>query len=94
MKAFNFKWHFIELCYLGSNWQYVIIGLDNGLAPNRRQAIIWTNDGLVNWCIYVSLGLNELSSHFKTKRISTFFLNRCDRLLFLHDHLQEKKPQH
>ena len=27
-----------------SNWQYPSIGLDNGLAPNRRQAIIWTND--------------------------------------------------
>ena len=22
-----------------------IIGSDNGLAPSRRQAIIWTNDG-------------------------------------------------
>ena len=26
-----------------------------------RQAIIWTNDGLVYWCIYASLGLNELT---------------------------------
>ena len=25
--------------------QYSIIVLDNGLAPARRQAIIWTNDG-------------------------------------------------
>ena len=24
-----------------------IIGLDNGLAPGRRQAIIWTNDGIL-----------------------------------------------
>ena len=32
---------------------------DNGLGLNRRQAIIWTNDGLVYWCIYASLGLNE-----------------------------------
>ena len=23
-----------------------IIGSDNGLAPGRRQAVIWTNDGL------------------------------------------------
>ena len=28
----------------GPNWQYSSIGLDNGLAPSRRQAIIWTND--------------------------------------------------
>ena len=25
--------------------QYSSIGSDNGLAPARRQAIIWTNDG-------------------------------------------------
>ena len=24
-----------------------IIGLDNGLSPGRRQAIIWTNDGIL-----------------------------------------------
>ena len=27
--------------------QYSIVGSDNGLAPARRQAIIWTNSGLV-----------------------------------------------
>ena len=36
------------------------IGSDKGMAANRRQAIIWTNDGLVYWRIYASLGLNEL----------------------------------
>ena len=44
----------------GSNWQYGSISSDNGLAPNRRQAIIWTNDGIGYWCIYASLSLNEL----------------------------------
>ena len=39
-----------------------IIGSVNGLAPNRRQAIIWINDGLVYWCIYSPFGLNELTS--------------------------------
>ena len=58
----NDKIYFIEICSLWSNWQYVIIGSDNGLAPNRRQAIIWTSDGLVYWCIYVLLGLNELNT--------------------------------
>ena len=29
--------------------------------PTRRQAIIWTNDGIVYWRIYASLGLNELT---------------------------------
>ena len=48
---------------LVSKWQYVIIGSDNGSAPNRRQAIIWTNGGLVNWRIYASLSLNEFSGY-------------------------------
>ena len=49
------------MCSLWCDWQYVIIGSDNGLAPNRRQVIIWTDDGLVYWCIYASLGLNEFT---------------------------------
>ena len=32
------------------------IGSDNGLAPPRRQAFIWTNYGLVYWRIYASIG--------------------------------------
>ena len=35
----------MELCSTGSNEQYSSIGSDNGLAPTKRQAIIWTNDG-------------------------------------------------
>ena len=34
---------------------------DNGFATNRRQAIIWTNDGVIFWGINASLGLNELT---------------------------------
>ena len=29
--------------FQGSNWQQLSIGLDNGLVPNRQQAIIWNN---------------------------------------------------
>ena len=32
--------------------------------PFHRQAIIWTNDDLGHWHIYVSLGLNELNKHY------------------------------
>ena len=35
---------------------------DNGLVPKWRPAIIWTNDGLLYWCMYASVGLNELSN--------------------------------
>ena len=37
-------------------------GLDNGLAPNTRQAIIWTNDDTVHWRVYAALGGDELVS--------------------------------
>ena len=33
------------------------------MSLNRRQAILWTNDGIVYWCIYTSLGLNELNEY-------------------------------
>ena len=36
------------------------ISLDNGLAPNRRQAIIWTNADPIRWRIYVAPGEYEL----------------------------------
>ena len=36
-------------------------GSGNGLAPKRRQAIIWTNADLVHLRIYAALGGNELS---------------------------------
>ena len=38
-----------------------IIGSGNGLVPNRQQAIIWTNNDLVHWGLYASIGLSELS---------------------------------
>ena len=40
------------ICSHMSSYQYNNIGSNDGLAPNRPQAIIWT--------IYVSLGPNEL----------------------------------
>ena len=54
--VFNFKF---QICSQGSSELLAIIGSNNGLSPTRRQAIIWTNDDLVYWCIDASLGLNE-----------------------------------
>ena len=34
--------------------------LDDGFAPKRRQAIIWTNADLIHWRIYATLGGVEL----------------------------------
>ena len=60
-KYLNFKWNFIEICSLGSNWRYVSIGL----APSRRQAIIWTNADPVHRRIYAALRGDELSYWLK-----------------------------
>ena len=53
MKILEFQKKFTEICSLRSNWQYIRIGSDNGLAPSRRQAIIWTNANPVHRCIYM-----------------------------------------
>ena len=37
------------------------IGSDNGLAPKRRRAIVWTIVGMLYWRLYASLGLHELT---------------------------------
>ena len=37
-------------------------GSGTGLAPNRRQAITWTNDDLVHWRIYAALGRDEVNT--------------------------------
>ena len=46
----------ISLKYAPSspNWQKAIIDSGNGLAPNRRQAIIWINDDPAHWRIYAA----------------------------------------
>ena len=39
------------------------IDLDDGLEPNKRKAIIWTNADPFNWRIYAVLGGDELKLH-------------------------------
>ena len=42
------------------NKSVLVLGSGNGLAPTRRQDIIWTNTGPVHWSIYEALGGEEL----------------------------------
>ena len=37
------------------------IGSGNGLTPNRRQAITWTNADPVPWGLYAALGGDEIN---------------------------------
>ena len=41
----NFDWDYTEVCSQRSTTKQPSIGSDNGLAPTRHQAIIWTSDG-------------------------------------------------
>ena len=52
-KWFNFDSNFSEIFSKESNWQYAGTGSGNGLAPNRRQAITWTNADPVHRRIYM-----------------------------------------
>ena len=52
-KLFYFDLNFTEIYSQGSNWQYSSTGLGGDVTPSKWQAIIWTNDGLVCWHIYI-----------------------------------------
>ena len=54
---FNLHWNL----FLKVKWQYVGVSSGNGLASNRRSAIIWTNDDHVHCRMYAALGGNELT---------------------------------
>ena len=58
-KVWYFDSNFTEVCPQGFNWQQASISSGNGLAPNRRQAIIWTNADPIHWSIYAALGRDE-----------------------------------
>ena len=62
-KMFEFRLKFHWSLFLKVQLAVFSIGSDNGLALNRRHAIISTNDDPVQWRIYTSLGLNELKNH-------------------------------
>ena len=68
-------WKFTEVYSQGSNWQYPSIGLDNGLTPNGRQAIIWTNAAPILWRIYAALGGDELNSKRLTAKSGNVVMN-------------------
>ena len=56
---------------------YRSIHSDSGVAPTWQQAIIRTNDGLVYWCMYASLTLDELTSPKALHIHLTFYVLYC-----------------
>ena len=51
MQMYKFQLRFHWSLFLRVQLTIFSTGSDNGLGPNRRQAIIWSNDGLVCWRI-------------------------------------------
>ena len=62
----RFHWNMLPRAQL----KYISSGSDDASVPVRWQAIIWTNDCLVLWRIYSSLGFNELTAT-KVQRLLT-----------------------
>ena len=56
MKSFVFWLKFPRSLFLRVQLAITQHGLDNGLALNRWQAIIWSNARLIQWCTYAALG--------------------------------------
>ena len=56
----NYFWSSLPSAVNSSpNWTPIpkhSIGLDDGLAQNRRHAIVWTNVGPIHWRIYTTIG--------------------------------------
>ena len=62
-KVLHFDLNFTEFYSQRSNWQYSSIVPESGLAPNRREAFLWTNaDHPIHWPIYAALGEEVLTS--------------------------------
>ena len=60
--------NFTEVSSQGFNLHEIIIGPGNGLAPNKCQAITWTNDDRVNQQIYpcFKVSMNFPSTIYRT----------------------------
>ena len=84
--------HFHE--WKESNLQHHSIGLDNGLAPNRRQAVIWTNADPIHWRIYLALGGEELSLLIRHLASHAFLWCQQCQVIFLQIGLISMKLHH
>ena len=67
-----------ELCIYASV-NYAIIGSDNGLSPGRRQAIIWTNAGIL-LIRTLETNFSEISSEIHTFSFTKIHLKMLSAL--------------
>ena len=63
MKIFEFEINIHWNISIGSIWLHVSFGSGNGLGPNRRQVIIWTNADPIHWCQNAAVRRRELMQY-------------------------------
>ena len=82
----KFHWH----CSQGSNEWYTGTGSYNSFKHIRRQAITWTNECLVHWRIYASLGLFRfwVQNVFLYTVMHFFITNKISTKMLLNGSLQ------
>ena len=70
--SINSDKYFFNVCSYRSNHQYSCNDSDNGLAPIRQQAIIWTNDSLMTHiCVTWSKWIKEPQKYTTNYDITT-----------------------
>ena len=74
----------ISKCPIDNNPAF---GIDNGLTPNRRQAIISTNADLIHWRIYAVLGGDELNLR-KSTNVVRYIYSYADDITWV-----SRRPQ-
>ena len=55
-KVVYFDLNYIAICPEDSNWQWPSTGVDNVLALNKHQVIIWNNAEPIHQSIYAAVG--------------------------------------
>ena len=89
MKSFTFLLNHWNL-FLSVQLTKPSIGLDNGLVPNRQQAIIWPNAALIHWRIYAALGGDELEYEYELETCGHIYTGANFSISFIHEGLSWK----
>ena len=60
------------------------------MAPNRHQAIIWTNADLIYWRIYAPLDLDKLIMHIILHNVNESNLLFIQRYIYIYIYIHTK----
>ena len=78
---FIFKKNFIEICFLGFDWQWASTGPDNNVVPNRWEIIIRINDGLV-CCLFAYICHSASYTMEKARWQNSYSIMQCQCVIY------------